>query len=371
MVSPRFKHSKFLGTPDIRTVERREGFAKRVVGKQARFGKRIILQQASTVPNSPKEAKLLTEVREQIQRIVQNAGLRGSAKLERLLSVQRVLQESIKLRQINGGRDPHCYQVLGSIALIYGFNSKELIKAANAMHAIENRPRGWKTWEGNSSHITTALKATIGQKKENLPSAIEGLLSQYRLPLTSKEIALKIKIDFSKSMNYINSSMQLLETTMYVKKLPLMVDFGTNSAVTVWVHKAYSSKLDPYKFSQRGETHFQNTQMEILNQLFAHNKPLLMTELYREFKGRTIGNPSAIYGADIVIENVALLEKAGLVTKTQIPHSIGAHLMGLKKGTGTSTIKLTELGEKIWKHATSTGTISEELRVLLLGEKTN
>ncbi len=311
---------------------------------------------------------------------MQQRGTAGSAKLERLLSVQLVLQESLKIRQSNEGRNPNVYQVLGKIALVYGLNSQELKQAASTMCTVWINYKDSVTWDGRPNDISTALRMAIGLEHKTLPSAAEEFLHKQRVALTSREIASGLKIDFKKTKDRINNAMQLLETAMFTKKLPLMNEIGNVTQLSVWVHRAYNPKIMAYGFSVGQETHFRNVQMEILNQLFTANRGRLMTELYRKsaanISPNPSGNPNAIYSSLTAGNNAKLLEENDLIKMTPIRaqlrnprHGYRNIQMGTVKDTGTSRLELTTLGKKLWGDALRTGILSEELRILLLGEK--
>lgn len=384
MVSSRFRmpfssSKRHLETfpPKETTLNRRRAFAQKVIGRHARFGKQIVFHQVANVPATAREKQMLTKMQGEISEAMQKRKAATSTKLVRLLSVQKILQESLKIRLSQGGRNPTAYQIAGKFALIFGLNSQELRQAVTTMATLNNHYPELVTWGGRASSVYGAIRKVIGSERKNLPSATEEFLHGQRKPLTSKEIASGLAMDFQKIRNDLNAALQLLETSMYVKKLPLLVEVGGERPVSVWVHRAYKPQIELYKFSTgvapNPETHFKNSQMEILNQLLLHNGSCLLTQLYKEYGGKKQGNPDAIYTHPSVAMSARLLEQSGLIKKSQIPIKASRKQRGLVggaiKGTGTAMLELTGLGKKLWQDALKTGVLSEELRVLLLGEK--
>ena len=375
MVSARFKHPQFAERQDISSLNRRRAFTQKIIGRHARFGKRIVLQQTGTVPASPRERELLPKIQEQIHQTRKQKGKGSSGKLERLSAIEKVLRESIQLRKVNGGRDPNVYQVLGKFALMYGLDSQELKKAASAMYTTWVYYHNLVTWDGSPNHISNALRMQIGSGNRNLPSETEKLLHIQQKPLTSKEIALALRLDFIKFGRPLNSSLQFLETAMYVKKLPLMVEPGASSSpFSVWAHRAYKSKINPYELKLGNQTHFKNSQMEILNELHIHQGVCMITELYNRHMGRPSGNPNAIFGPRIIRDAAKSLEKSGMIQSIYVRTILARNektgqAQGRTPETGAQRLELTPLGKKFLEQTIKTGIISEELRVLFLGEK--
>lgn len=358
------------------TEERRKGFADRVIGRHARFGKRVILQQAGTVPGTVKEKSLLSKIQEQIHGSMQKRGAAGSVKLERLLSVQRVLQESLKLRQRNGGRDPNVYQVLGKIALVYGLDSAELEGAVTTMSTLYIK-RENVTWIGSPRFLYSSIKTLVEPGRKNVLSSVEELLYRKQAPMTNKDICLGLNLDFQKKNRVLTTtSLQLLETAMFAKKLPLFSPPVTGGQLSVWCHRAYRPKLDLYKFSSGGMDHFNNVPMEILNQIYVNGGKYPASLMSRRVERENTG---AIFGHDNVNKNLTLLTQAGLVTVSKIPQlgvtpfrrntGSRASNKGTLAGTGTLLAELTPLGRKLWENAVKTNILGEQLRMLLLGER--
>jgi len=348
---------------------RMAALADKAIGRSARFGRGIRLQQAASVPVTHKEARLLQQVEMQIGREMQRQKRVASPKLLRLLSVQRVLQHSLKLSEKSGGRKPTVYQLLGRISLTYGIDSRELWESATAMNTLWAQHPDRVSWDGTPKQAYNAIKMRIGRK--NLPSSVVDLLHRRQIPLASSGISSALGIDFRKNHPTINGAMQLLETAGFVKKLPMVVLPGFGAPVSVWCHNAFRPSLSPYKMINAQGLHFRNVPMEILDKLLNSGGSSPMTQLYKETAhkplGRRAGNPNAIYLDQAVFLNIKKLQDAGLVKTLAIP--LQSRGKGTVKGTGTLKIELTVLGEKLWGDALKTGNLSEELRILLLGEK--
>ncbi|MCX6804348.1 MAG: hypothetical protein NTY48_07340 [Candidatus Diapherotrites archaeon] len=336
----------------------------RIVTRMTRFGKRISLHQLSTVSESTQERILLQQVEHRLSQ-----GKLSKNKLARLKAAKKVLTTSLQLQRHLGGRKSHMFHMLATIGLIYGFNSPEMHELSKHMLATTSAKRV-ASWEGDASQIRKALARLIDSKRNNWVSGIEEQLYSAKAPLTSKQLAARLKVIWEiKNKDLISASLQLLETAGLVKKLPHFTDFGTRKAVSVWVHKDYEPILAMYQFriAQNTETHYYNPDFEILSQLYTG--PKLTTQLYKEYKMRQKGgkyfihgDKNAIYTSTPVHTQIKYLKKTGLIETNTIKEGLGG-------GPGLTEVLLTPLGRSIWKYTIETGNLSDRLIRILLGEK--
>lgn len=340
--------------------------AHQIVTRMTRFGKKIQLHQLSTVPKNATERALLEEIKRKISQ--EKSGKSSSKKLAHLEAAKRVLTTSLQLRT-HLGRDPHIYHILATTGLIYGFNSAEIDSASRHIITTHTAKRP-RTWEGNANKIRVALRTIIDSQGNNYVTGTEKQLFLAKVPLPSKSLAEKIGLQWNiANSEYLNCTLQLLETAGLVKKMPPIVDASTQHTLSVWVHRDHQLTIKTYEFGADTNKHFLSVPMELLNQLY--KRPRLFTELHREKKIHQkkityiVGNKDAIFERNNVLDNITHLKTAGLILVKKV-HPTQTTMGG---ASSVTEVEITKLGKELWNHTIKTGILSERLRILLLGEK--
>ncbi len=332
--------------------------------KQTRFGKRILLHQIAGVPKGSAETKMLAQTLELIEKEKAKSPVKESKKLSRLNAAKRVLEASIRMKPELQGRNPHVFHIAASIGLMYGFNSPELLRTITTMTTMYLKDRHSVPWIGAPNHIYDAVRKKADAKGNNWPSAIEETLHASKNTLNSKQLLESLGHKWNlNNINLANVSLQLLETAGLVKKLPEQTSVASGGQYSVWVHRAYKSKLSAYEIQTGGERHYSNTKMEVIHQLAQGAR--FSTQLFREKttissgKKYTTGNPKAIYKDPTIIVAIESLKESGIAnTKREFVN-----------GFWMTEVSLTPLGKQLWNEAVKTGTVPERLRKLLVGER--
>ena len=333
-----------------------------LVAKRARFGRRIQLHQLSTVPSNRKEHELLQQFKAEL---LKSRGNNASAKKidvlktkVKVLAISSLLhQEMVKKDPEHPERKPTIYQILAVTALAYGLDSKELNNQISSMSNTANKYPNQVTWGGNPTRLRKAIKIPLSTGAFALPTIEKILLESKEFAMDSKNIAAKIGISWTKeNMNIINSCMQLLEVSGFVKKMPSSSAWGAH--MSVWMHRAYKNP----------KINYPNSGMNILEKLWGGRKRV--TELYTEkIKKRrrgnlvTTGSKAAEFTIGTILATLKLLEDAGII---QLQKHVS---LGYPKGTIAGEAELTDYGKKLWNKYIQTRSLPEELRKILLGEK--
>lgn len=326
----------------------------RLVAKRSRFGRKIKLNQLATIPSTERERELFQKFQKEL------AELRAANAPTKKIDVLKAKVKTVAISSMLGrqlGRAPTVYQVLAVTALQHGFSSKELKDQVTSMSSTSNDYPHEVTWIGNPHDLRKLIKRPLSTGAFSLP-AIERILFKSKTEaLDSRKIAARLGIQWiPENSSTINISLQFLEVCGMVKKMPFSLTWGRPTSV--WMHRAYQNpKID-----------YPNLEMNILQKLSSGRKKL--TELYseqiiRSKKGRItkVGSKNAEFQSTSIMDALKLLEDAGIV-------KIQKHVLGNpRRGSKPGEAELTEYGQRLWNKYIRTGSLPEELRKLLLGEK--
>ncbi len=326
----------------------------RVISHGVRLGKQIQLHQLGGVPKNDPERRLLTNYLEQI-RAFRERGT-STRKLDILRAKVSVLRTVNQVRNQVGGRNPTVYQVLALEALRSGLSSEALTTLARRMSNTNRYHSHEATWEGNAIHPHQCLAFFPPRRQINLPTAIERHLFGTREAVDSQSIARALNMNWNvRNQNLINASMQLLETSKLIRKLPF--SNLNHGQLGVWVHASYPNSIIRYP----------NNQLELLLKVLDGPKPLYELQKQR-IRRWTRGDPNARISEHGVSNQIKQLKRLGLIRIKKRSHRVPMR-WGKTRAVLYTEISISKAGRKLMGQYRRENRLPEALRKLLIGEK--